>query len=445
MSITKLLEQGLPNNTDVERSVLGLMLRDKNSIPEIISVLKNSDFYHPIHQAIYETIVKLFSKNISFDIHLLFEYLEKKEILTKEHGMSDLLDIIDAKRVLNLETSIKIIMSNSQRRQYINHCLEIINNCYLEPDIDVLIDKTEENILSVGQSRFVKGIEHIKETVIDYSKTIKAKKEDPNFIDVSIVKTNIKTLDRIMNPQRSDLIIIAGRPGIGKSSLLLEIARNICIKDKKPVVFFTPKKKKKQVVERLISLNSELETQRLNSGFLNANQWNDFNNSIELLSSDDVPFFIDDSSYLTINEMRAKLRKFIQKYGQVGAVFTDYLQMLKSDIQATKAEQISQMALGCKNLAKEFDTVHYLGSQLSRSVETRQDKRPQLSDLKESGGIEENANKVLLLYRDEYYKPDTNDIGVAEINLAKHREGATNTVKMFFNANITKFQDLEVV
>lgn len=443
MKLSDLLEKGQPNSLESEKAVLSAMITSTDSILQSISILKATDFYNPYNQQVFEIIAKMFQKNITIDMYTLFEVLEKKGLINKDEGLTDLIDLVDSGLGTNIDSSIKIVLANSQRRKLINHSLEIIKDCYFETDIDDLLDNSEKKILSVGQSRFVKGIEHIKETVISYSNTITAKKEDPSFTDKKVVRTNLKTLDNNFKASKSDLIVVAGRPGMGKSSLLLEIARSICLNDKKPVVFFTPEMSKDQVVEKLIALNTNIATQRLGNGFLTTQQWDILNNSIEILSSDDVPFFIDDSPYITINEMRSKLRKFIQKYGEVGAVFTDYLQMLKSDLQATKAEQISQLALGCKNLAKEFNTVHYLGSQLSRSVEARQDKRPMLSDLKESGGIEENANKVILLYRDEYYKSDTNDLGIAELNLAKHREGPTGIMRMFFESTTTKFQDLE--
>ena len=445
MKLSDLLEKGQPNSLESEKAVLSAMITSNDSILQAISILKATDFYNPYNQQVFEIIVKMFQKNITIDMYALFEVLEKKQLINKDEGLTDLIDLVDSGLGTNIDSSIKIVLANSQRRKLINHSLEIIKDCYFNADIDSLLDDSEKKILSVGQSRFVKGIEHIKETVIDYSNIIKAKKDDPNFSDKKVIKTNLKTLDNNFKASKSDLIVIAGRPGMGKSSMMLEIARSICVNDKKPVVFFTPEMSKDQVVEKLIALNTNIATQRLGSGFLTNQQWDILNNSIEILSSDDIPFFIDDSPYITINEMRAKLRKFIQKYGEVGAVFTDYLQMLKSEVLGTKAEQISQLALGCKNLAKEFNTVHFLGSQLSRSVEARQDKRPMLSDLKESGGIEENANKVILLYRDEYYKSDTNELGIAELNLAKHREGATGTLKMFFEATTTKFQDLESV
>mgnify|MGYP003508347052 FL=1 len=443
MKLSDLLEKGQPNSLESEKAVLSAMITSTDSILQSISILKATDFYNPYNQQVFEIIAKMFQKNITIDMYTLFEVLEKKGLINKDEGLTDLIDLVDSGLGTNIDSSIKIVLANSQRRKLINYSLEIIKDCYFETDIDDLLDNSEKKILSVGQSRFVKGIEHIKETVISYSNTITAKKEDPSFTDKKVVRTNLKTLDNNFKASKSDLIVVAGRPGMGKSSLLLEIARSICLNDKKPVVFFTPEMSKDQVVEKLIALNTNIATQRLGNGFLTTQQWDILNNSIEILSSDDVPFFIDDSPYITINEMRSKLRKFIQKYGEVGAVFTDYLQMLKSDLQATKAEQISQLALGCKNLAKEFNTVHYLGSQLSRSVEARQDKRPMLSDLKESGGIEENANKVILLYRDEYYKSDTNDLGIAELNLAKHREGPTGIMRMFFESTTTKFQDLE--
>lgn len=443
MKLSDLLEKGQPNSLESEKAVLSAMITSTDSILQSISILKATDFYNPYNQQVFEIIAKMFQKNITIDMYTLFEVLEKKGLINKDEGLTDLIDLVDSGLGTNIDSSIKIVLANSQRRKLINYSLEIIKDCYFETDIDDLLDNSEKKILSVGQSRFVKGIEHIKETVISYSNTITAKKEDPSFTDKKVVRTNLKTLDNNFKASKSDLIVVAGRPGMGKSSLLLEIARSICLNDKKPVVFFTPEMSKDQVVEKLIALNTNIATQRLGNGFLTTQQWDILNNSIEILSSDDVPFFIDDSPYITINEMRSKLRKFIQKYGEVGAVFTDYLQMLKSDLQATKAEQISQLALGCKNLAKEFNTVHYLGSQLSRSVEARQDKRPMLSDLKESGGIEENANKVILLYRDEYYKSDTNNLGIAELNLAKHREGPTGIMRMFFESTTTKFQDLE--
>lgn len=439
-------EKEPPHNFEAERLVIGtMMLGNKDSIITAISLLKSNDFYSPNHEYIFDTIKNLFINNQVINLVSVYEYLQKKDILEDIGGYEYLSDLCGFGSLSAIENNCLIVISNAQRRALFKASIEIAQSCFNEPEIAVLIDISEKKILEVGKNRFIKGIEHIKNTVLEFKENIKSKKNDSNYVDKNIVKTNIRTLDGIMKPSKTDLIVIAGRPAMGKSSLLLEIARNICLKDKKPVVLFTPEMSKHQVIQRLVSLNSDISSYKMNDGFLNANEWQSFDNTIELLSSDDIPFFIDDTTEITISEMRAKLRKFIQKYGEIGAIFTDYLGMIKPEgVLGTKADQVSQTTLSCKNLAKEFNTVHYLGSQLSRGVEARQNKRPLLSDLKESGGIEEHSNKVILLYRDEYYNKDSNETGIAELDLAKHREGATVTAKMFFNADLTKFQDLEV-
>lgn len=443
-----IFEKEPPNNLEAERLVIGsMLLGNKDSIVTSLSMLKPDDFYSPTHEQIFMAIKTLFTKNYSINLVSVFEYLQKKDILEEIGGYGYLSDLCGFGSIAAIESNCFIVLSNAQRRALFRSCIEIAQACFNEPEISVLIDDSEKKILEIGKNRFIKGIEHIKETVLEFQKNTKSRKNDINFIDNNIVKTNIKTLDSMMKPTRSDLIVIAGRPAMGKSSLLLEIARNICVIDKKPVVLFTPEMTKYQVIKRLISLNSDISSYKMAEGFLNSTEWETFDNTIELLSSENIPFFIDDTTNLTISEMRAKLRKLTQKYGEIGAVITDYLGMIKfeGNQAKTKADQISETALGCKNLAKEFNTVHYLGCQLSREVEKVQSKRPSLSHLKESGGIEENANKVILLYRDQYYNKDTKDIGIAELDLAKHREGPTTISKMFFNADLTKFQDLEFI
>ena len=443
-----IFEKEPPNNIEAERLVIGSMiLGNKDSIVTAISMLTSSDFYSPTHEQIFNAIKTLFTKNYQINLVSVYEYLQKKDILEEIGGYVYLSDLCGFGSIASIEDNCQIVLSNAQRRALFRSCIEIAQACFNQPEISVLIDDAEKKVLEIGNNRFVKGIEHIKDSVLEFKETIKSKRANQGFIDSNIVRTNIKTLDNMMEPTRSDLIVIAGRPGSGKSSLLLEIARNICLKDKKPVVLFTPEMTRNQVIKRLVALDSNISSYKISDGFLNSSEWQSFDNTIELLSNSEIPFFIDDSSNITISEMRAKLRKLTQKYGEIGAIVTDYLGMIKFDgnQSKTKADQVSETALGCKVLAKEFNTVHYLGSQLSREVEKRQNKRPQLSDLKESGGIEENANKVILIYRDEYYNKDSNDRGIAELDLAKHREGATVNVKMFFNAELTKFQDLEGV
>lgn len=445
--MNELIEKVSPHNVRAEQLTLGAMILSKSSIISAMSTLKKDDFYVPSHQDIFESIKVVHFKNLPVDIVTLMEYLEKSNMLETVGGMDYLVELSES--IVTLETNsyyFNIVLENSQRRELIKVCKETISNCYMQPDFNIVLDNAEKKVLAIGAKRFNKGLIEIKGLVkVQYELTERIKNGEKVDL-IPCVYSNITALDSIMKPQRTDLIVIGGRPGMGKSSILLEIARSTAKNSKLPVIIFSPEMSKEQVVSKILTLESGVSSYRLESGFTTDTQWLSYVDACSLFMYKDIPIYIDDSTNITPNEMRSKIRSIMQQHKELGCIVTDFLQKLKPNQQLrSKAEEISDIALECKNIAKEFNVPHYLGSQLSRKVEERQDKRPLMSDLKESGGIEENANKIVLLYRDSFYNKDTNDSLVAEIDLAKHREGPTQKIKMHFDAETTKFSSLEII
>jgi replicative DNA helicase len=435
-----------PHNLEAERAVIGSMLLDKEAVIKCLEILKYSYFYAPNHQIIFRIINDLFNVNKPIDLITVSDSLRNLNLLDDIGGYVYLIDLTESiPSTANVEQYARIVEEKYIKRELIRISNEIIEMSYeSNADISNLLDKAEKDVFSLGQKRFTKDLVHIRDTLIENFDNISNEEiEDINKVTTRYgISTGIHDLDQITNGLRpSNLIIVAARPAMGKTSFCLNIATNIALREKYPVAIFSLEMSKEEVSQRILCAEAEISLYHFRSGNIPKEMWEKITNTISKLYS--APIYIDDSSYLTPIEMRAKLRRLKSEHKKLGAVIVDYLQLMEIESTENRVQEISKISRGLKRLARELDTPVIALSQLSRSVEQRQNKRPQLSDLRESGSIEQDADIVMFIYRDEYYNPNSDKKKIAELIIAKHRSGPVDTIELFFDASLTKFSGLE--
>ncbi len=324
------------------------------------------------------------------------------------------------------------------RRQLIHSGHEIAELGYdTATEIALLLDKAEQKIFGLTQERPQVGLVPISETLIDTFQNIEIQQQG---LALPGLACGFYDLDALTGGfQRSDLIILAGRPSMGKTAMALGVARAIA--DTATVAIFSLEMSKEQLVQRLLSSEAEIESNRLRSGRISQNEWEPL--SLALGSLSELPIFIDDTPNITVTEIRSKCRRLqAEQGGELGLILLDYLQLMEGGNSDNRVQELSKITRSLKGLARELRVPLMALSQLSRSVESRTNKRPMMSDLRESGSIEQDADLVIMLYREEYYQPDTPDRGVAEVIITKHRNGPTGTIKLLFDSHLTKFKNL---
>jgi replicative DNA helicase len=435
-----------PHNLEAERAVIGSMLLDKEAVIKCLEILKYNYFYAPNHQIIFRIINDLFNVNKPIDLITVSDSLRNLNLLDDIGGYVYLIDLTESiPSTANVEQYARIVEEKYIKRELIRISNEIIEMSYeSNADISNLLDKAEKDVFSLGQKRFTKDLVHIRDTLIENFDNISNEEiEDINKVTTRYgISTGIHDLDQITNGLRpSNLIIVAARPAMGKTSFCLNIATNIALREKYPVAIFSLEMSKEEVSQRILCAEAEISLYHFRSGNIPKEMWEKITNTISKLYS--APIYIDDSSYLTPIEMRAKLRRLKSEHKKLGAVIVDYLQLMEIESTENRVQEISKISRGLKRLARELDTPVIALSQLSRSVEQRQNKRPQLSDLRESGSIEQDADIVMFIYRDEYYNPNSDKKKIAELIIAKHRSGPVDTIELFFDASLTKFSGLE--
>ncbi|PIQ26415.1 replicative DNA helicase [bacterium (Candidatus Blackallbacteria) CG17_big_fil_post_rev_8_21_14_2_50_48_46] len=437
-----------PHNKDAEVAVLGGMLLDSEALARVIEIIQPDYFYLPAHTLIYEQIRNLFSHGQPVDILSLADSLKSQDALEKAGGTSYLLSLVNSiPTTANIEYYARIIERNAILRKLIRAGTEIVSLGYQtdETDIGVLLNKAEQKIFEVGQHRLGQGLEHIQPTLWMLFENLENVYNNPELLNETRLKTGILDMDTLLgggfNP--SDLVILAARPAMGKTSLAINFATHMAIENKKPVAVFSLEMSKEQLITRMLCAEAAMNSRSLRNGSLHADEWHTLSNAIARLS--EAPIFIDDSSMITPAEIRAKARRLKAEHHELGLIVIDYLQLMDSGVSSrddNRVQELSKISRSMKQLAREL-SVPVIGlSQLSRAVESRTNKRPMLSDLRESGAIEQDADIVLFIYRDEYYNPDSNDKNVAEILIAKHRNGPTGTVRVYFDKELTKFGNL---
>ena len=437
-----------PQAIDMEEAVLGAMMLEKDAVSAVIDILLPKVFYKESHQKIFAAIQRLFGKSEPVDILTVTNELKNEgelEIVGGPYYITMLTSRIAS--AANVEYHSRIILQKHIQRELISISSEIIKDAFEDTtDVFNLLDKAEQNLFNVSESNLRRGIEDMPALVKQARDEIIAARDSDTHLRG--VPTGFTSLDRITNGwQRSDLIILAARPSMGKTALALSMARNMAVDFNRPVAVFSLEMSAVQLVTRLISSESELKSDKLKRGDLAGHEWEQLDSKIQGLIESKL--FIDDTPALTIFELRAKCRRLKQQH-DIQMVVVDYLQLMSGggDSRGNREQEISQISRSLKALAKELDIPVLALSQLSRAVENRpgQSKRPILSDLRESGAIEQDADLVLFIYRPEYYKIDEFEDGtsthrIAELIIAKHRNGAVGDVKLKFIDTFAKFED----
>ncbi len=452
MNHTMGLEMGKlpPQAVDLEEAVLGAMMLEQNAVNTVIDILKPSSFYKEAHARIYDVIITLFQKGEPIDILTVTQGLRKTSELELIGGplyISQLTNRIAS--TANIETHARIVSQKFIQRELIRISSEIIKDAYEEStDVFDLLDKAESNLFQVAEGNIRKNYDKMSVLIKTALDQIEAARQ--NTHGVSGVPSGFTGLDRITSGwQRSDMIVIAARPGMGKTAFVLSMARNMAVEFQIPVAIFSLEMSSVQLVQRLIASETEIDSDKLRKGNLKDHEFHQLHNRISRIA--EAPIFIDDTPGLSVFELRAKCRRLKAQHG-IQMIIIDYLQLMTvgGDSKAGNREQeISTISRSIKGIAKELDVPVIALSQLSRQVETRGgDKRPMLSDLRESGAIEQDADIVGFIYRPEYYgiteDSEGNPLqGTGEIIIAKHRNGALADVRLRFIGRLAKFTNLE--
>ena len=429
--------QKLPFSLIAEQSLLGSILIDPASLNEVADLINSDDFYEEAHKQIYLAMHELFLLNSEIDIVTLIDMLVRKGIYDKSGGEDYIRSICEVvPSALNIKDYAKIVKEKSVLRQLIEACGDITQSAYSEQEsVTGIIDSAENKIFAIAQGRDTKNFRHIREVLMDVHGHLKDLQENPE--EVQGTKTGFSGLDNVLvGMGNSDLILVGARPGMGKTSFVLNIGTNVAIKTKKTVCIFSLEMSCEQLVSRLLSSEAMVDSTALRSGRLQSEDWDKIALASSKLAGTNI--LIDDTTGLTVTGMKAKLRRV----KDLGLVIIDYLGLLQSDRQTdNRVNEVSEISRSLKVMAKELNVPVICCAQLSRGPESRTDKKPMLSDLRDSGAIEQDADVVMFLYRDEYYKTDSNsqDASIAEVIVQKNRHGSTGTVEMGWIGRYTKF------
>ena len=442
------LERIPPYNLEAEESLLGSMLISKEAIGNVIEIVGEDDFYRRSNSEIFKAVKELYSKGEPVDPITLADYLKKKDLLEEIGGKTFLHSLIsNIPLASNAVYYAEIVKHNSILRKLIYAATDIAKMGYEVPDdLTAAVDKAQQLIFSISQdlnyssrnSTFIQ----IKEVLTEvYDQTVALSEKKTN---VTGVTTGFVDLDKITSGlQNSDLIIVAARPGMGKTSLALCIAKNASSKDDTPIAVFSLEMSKQQIAQRLLCSESRIDLHRIRSGDIREHEWPKLGHAIEKLSESRI--YIDDAPLLTVMDLRARARMLVSNFG-VKLIIIDYLQLMQSgtNYKENRVMEISDISRNLKSLARELKIPVVALSQLSREVEKRPDKRPVLADLRESGAIEQDADLVMLIYRDEYYDKESKVAGTAEVIIAKHRNGPTGQIGLKFSKEYALFSNLEM-
>ncbi len=430
-----------PQNIEAEQSVLGSLLIDPDAIITVSTFLRVEDFYRAAHAEIYAAMLALHERREPTDFVTTCDELERRGRLEAVGGPAYITSLINAVPTsIHVEHYAHIVERTAILRRLIEAAGKIAGLAYQEAgEVDEIIDQAEGVLFEVAQRQVKESLVPIREVVSRYYDRIEYLHEHQG--ETGGLPTGFVDLDKLLDGlQKSDLIIVAGRPGMGKTSLGLALARHAALKQKAVVAMFTLEMSAEQLVQRLISGEASIDSQRLRVGNLRDTEWEIFARASSRLAESTI--FIDDTPSPTPMEIRMKARRLASAL-PLGLIVIDYLQLMQSERRAeNRVQEISYISRALKSLARELQVPVVAMSQLSRAVESRSDKHPILSDLRESGSIEQDADVVLLLYRDELYKPDTDMQNIAEVIVAKHRNGPTGSLSLRFNKELTRFENL---
>ena len=432
-----------PHDIEAEQAVIGSMLTDKDAIMSAVETLKPEDFYREDNKIIYEAILNLYNRAEPVDIITLKTELQSMKQLETVGGLEYIAELPDkVPTTANVEQYIKIVEEKSALRALIKTANDLISLGYDQTqDVEDILDTAERKIFDVIQNRNQKGYSSIKDILVDSFTQLEQLYNQKQHI--TGVPTGFADLDFITAGfHKSDLIIVAARPAMGKSAFALNLATNAAVRYNTPVAIFSLEMSKEQMTNRILCSEAMVDSNKVRTGKIEDDDWQKLAEASGNLSQAQI--FIDDTPGISVMEIRAKCRK-LKLEKNIGMVVIDYIQLVQgsSKRNGSREQEISEISRSLKILAKEINVPVIALSQLSRSVEQRPDHRPMLSDLRESGAIEQDADIVMFLYRDDYYNSDTDKKNIAEVILAKHRAGSTGTVELLWLGNYTKFANLD--
>jgi len=434
------LERLPPQNLDAELAVLGSMLLEEDALTQAAELLEAEAFYKDAHRKIFSTITTLYKHNVAVDLVTLTEELRQRSLLEEIGGPSYLAMLVGAvPTASNVEHYCRIVKEKAVLRALIKAATHIATDCYESPtEPDLLLDRAEQMIFDIASKKIKRDAASIKELIKSSIETIDMLYQRKGFI--TGLPTGFTELDQMLaGLQAADFIVVAGRPSMGKSSFALNLAEHTAIVQKVPVAIFSLEMSKEHLVQRMLCSHARISAHNVRTGMLSNADWPKLTQAAGKLS--EAPIFIDDTPSLSILEVRAKARRLKSRHN-IGLLILDYLQLMDESTHAENRQQeIAVISRNLKAVARDLTIPVVAVSQLSRAPERRETFRPRLSDLRESGAIEQDADVVLLLFREDYYNPDTADKGVAEVMVAKQRNGPTGTVKLTFITEYTRFEN----
>lgn len=442
MEEEQLIRKVAPNNVEAEKSVIGAMLMDSDAIMTVSEIVKADDFYQKQYGAIYEGILELYNTGVPVDVLTLQEHLKAKGVPEEMYSVEVLGALLNAVPTsANVKYYATIVHEKAVLRKLISTTEKITERCYLDKEnIEDILEATEKNVFELVQERSSGDYVDIKDVVMESLERIDAAAKANGKI--TGIPSGFIDLDyRMSGLQPSDLILIAARPSMGKTAFVLNIAQHIAVKKNVTAAIFSLEMSKVQLVNRMLSLESLVEAQQIRNGDLTENDWTSLIEAADSIAHSKL--IIDDTPSISVGELRSKCRKYKLEH-DLGIIIIDYLQLMTgSKNSESRQQEVSDISRNLKAIARELNVPVIALSQLSRSVESREDKRPMLSDLRESGAIEQDADVVMFIYRDDYYHKDSEDKGIAEVIVAKQRNGPTGTVKLKWLPEYTKFANLE--
>jgi replicative DNA helicase len=427
-----------PQNLEAEQSVLGSLLIDRDAIIQVAPILKHDDFYQPSHGTIYQAITELYARQEPTDVVTLTDELVRRDQLEVVGGVSYLTSLVSVvPTAVHVEYYARIVERTATLRRLIDAGTKVVGIAFRDAiETQEALDEAEQAIFEVSQNRVPRGFLPMREVLDGLFDQM-----NEDGLRVRGVPTGFVALDRVLGGlQRSDLIVLAARPSVGKTALALSMAYNAAVQHRKVVGFISLEMSAQQIVQRVLASETGVNSHRLRMGQINDDEWGAVGRAYGKLS--EAPIFIDDGGSSTVNDVRTKARRLQAEFG-LDMLIIDYLQLMQSRRNDNRVQEISEISRGLKQVARELDIPVVALSQLSRAVESRAGHKPLLSDLRESGSIEQDADVVMLIYREDRYDPETTRKGIADIDIAKHRNGSTATVSLRFFEATTRFADFE--
>ncbi len=438
------LIKSIPANIEAERAVLGSLLIDQDAIIKVASFLRPQDFFRERHAWLYDAMLSLNERHDPLDYVTLVDELERREQLDDVGGPAYITDLVNSTpSAMSVDHYASIVERTAVLRRLISAASKIAELAYDErQDVATVVDRAEQIIFGVSESRIHRDLTPVRAIMSNVVDQIDFLARNQGTL--MGVPTGFSMLDRMLGGfQKSDLIILAGRPGMGKSSFAISVAQNAAKLHDTRVAIFSLEMSNEQMVQRLLAMETGIDSHRLRLGQIYDKEWPILLEAANRLAQTNI--FIDDTPAASVNEIRTKARRLFAEHG-LDLVLIDYMQLMsgQSGRNENRQQEISYISRSLKGLARELNVPVLALSQLSRAVESRADKRPMLSDLRESGSIEQDADAVLFIYREDYYIEDTDRQNIADVIVAKHRHGSTGTVSLYFRKELTQFRDLEI-